>query len=151
MGPIRAAGSADLAAVSDCVQAAFGPYVAAIGKPPAPMLADYHAAIGQGRVFVLEETGALAGLLVLEPRPDELFVDVLAVRPECRRMGVGRRLMAFAEAEARRLGLPGIRLYTHEVMAEALAFYAALGYQELERVLEEGYARVYLSRSLAPH
>ena len=132
----------------ECVTAAFEVFTARIGKPPAPMLADYRALIAVGRVHLLEVDGAVVGVLVTEPRPDHLFVDVVAVRPAAQRQGIGRRLMGFAEQEARRRGLVEVRLYTHEVMHGALALYRALDYEESERRLEDGYARVYLRARL---
>ena len=128
----------------DCVAAAFEGFVPQIGKPPAPMLADYAALIARGQVHVVEDEGVISAAIVLEARPDHLFVDVLAVRPERQRIGLGRRLMALAAAEAGRRGRREIRLYTHEVMVGALALYRGLGYQETGRRLEDGYARVYL-------
>ncbi|MGH6886435.1 MAG: GNAT family N-acetyltransferase, partial [Geminicoccales bacterium] len=139
----------DLASVRACVDAAFGPYVAAIGKPPAPMLADYGALIAEGQVHLLEADQAIAGLIVLEQKPDHLFVDVLAVRPELQRHGIGRALMGFAEASALERSITEVRLYTHVLMTQALAFYARLGYRETARLMEDGYARIYLSRTLS--
>jgi len=134
--------------VVGCVDAAFEGFTARIGKPPAPMLADYRALIAAGRVQLLEAGGAVVGVLVTEPRPDHLFVDVVAVRPAAQRQGIGRRLMGFAEQEARRRGLAEVRLYTHQLMHGALALYRALDYEETGRRLEDGYARVYLRRLL---
>ena len=108
------------------------------------MLADYRALIAAGRVHLLASADAVLGVLVSEPRPDHLFVDVVAVQPAAQRQGIGRRLMGFAEQEARRRGLAEVRLYTHEVMHGALALYRALDYEETGRRLEDGYARVYL-------
>jgi ribosomal protein S18 acetylase RimI-like enzyme len=149
MGAIRAARHDDLTGVQACVGAAFGPYVAAIGKPPAPMVADYGALIGQGRVHLAEADQAVAGLIVLESKPDHLFVDVLAVRPELQRHGIGRALMAFAESTARQRALAEVSLYTHVLMTPALTFYERLGYRETARLVEDGYARVYLGKSLS--
>ena len=146
-GAIRVAGSADLAQVAACVDAAFGPYAVRIGRPPAPMLVDHAAQIAHSRVFLLEEQG-IAGVVVLEAREDCLFVETLAVDPGRRRAGLGRRLMAFAESEAVRQALPEVRLYTHEAMVESQAFYQALGYRERECRLEDGYARIYLAKRL---
>jgi ribosomal protein S18 acetylase RimI-like enzyme len=146
---VRRAQAADRTAVEACVDAAFRDFIAEIGKPPAPMLADYGALIGRGQVHVLEADGELLGLLVSEAKPDHLFVDVVAVRPERQRQGLGRRLMAFAAGEARRLGLAEVRLYTHEVMTGALALYPALGYHEIARRVEDGYARVYFGKRVA--
>jgi ribosomal protein S18 acetylase RimI-like enzyme len=149
MGNIRAARHDDLAGVQACVGAAFGPYVAAIGKPPAPMLADYGALIAEGRVHLAPADRAIAGLIVLEPKPDQLFVDVLAVRPALQRHGIGRALMAFAESTARQRALAEVSLYTHVLMTPALAFYEGLGYRETARLVEDGYARVYFVKSVS--
>ena len=147
---IRPALAADRSAVAACVVAAFEGFSARMGKPPAPMLADYRALIANGQVHVLESDGALVGVIVLDARPDHLFVDVVAVDPDRQRLGHGRRLMAFAATHASRRGLPEIRLYTHEVMAAALALYLALGYRETARRVEDGYARIYLRQPLEP-
>jgi ribosomal protein S18 acetylase RimI-like enzyme len=45
-------------------------------------------------------------------------------------------------------GLDTVELYTHERMVEALSFYRGLGYVETGRRIEDGYARVYLRKSL---
>jgi predicted ATPase/predicted N-acetyltransferase YhbS len=147
-GRIRPAGPADQVAVQDCINAAFGGFTLRIGRPPAPMLADYDALLAAGRVHLLEADGAVQGALVSEPRADHWFVEVLAVRPEAQRQGVGRRLMTCAAQQAHRHGLGEIRLYTHELMQGALALYHALDYEETERRLEDGYARVYLRKVL---
>jgi ribosomal protein S18 acetylase RimI-like enzyme len=147
-GPIRLARGGDRAAVVDCVTAAFGTFIPRIGKPPAPMLADYAALIARRQVHLLEDEGIVAGVIVLAAQADHLFVDVLAVRPRRQGQGLGRRLMAFAAGEARRRDLSEIRLYTHEAMSGALGLYRALGYQETARRLEDGYARVYLRKVL---
>jgi ribosomal protein S18 acetylase RimI-like enzyme len=148
MAAIRAARRSDLADVQACIRAAFGPYVGAIGKPPAPMLADYRALITEGRVHLAPADRAVAGLIVLEPKLDQLFIDVLAVRPELQRHGIGRALMAFAETMAQQRALAEVSLYTHVLMTAALAFYERLGYRETARLVEDGYARVYLAKSL---
>ncbi len=148
MGPIRLATHYDLAAVTACITAAFQIYVPRIGKPPAPMLADYSPLIAASRVYMQDSAGAPAGVIVLEPRVDHLFIETVAVRPGEQGRGRGRMLMGFAEREARRLGLNETRLYTHEVMVENFPFYAALGYEETERRVEDGYARVYFRRRI---
>jgi GNAT superfamily N-acetyltransferase len=148
MARIRLAAPDDLEAVRRCVDAAFTPYVARIGKPPAPMLQDYAALIGKGRIHVLEGPKGLVGMLVSEPHADHLFVDTIAIDPAHHGKGFGRTLMSFAETEARRLGLLEIRLYTHERMTETLPFYSALGFVETRRPVEDGYARVYLRKAL---
>jgi ribosomal protein S18 acetylase RimI-like enzyme len=130
---IRPARPEDRAAVEDIVRDAYAKWVALIGVQPKPLRADYRALIDAGRVFVLTSEGSVAGLIVLTAEPDALLVENVAVRPADQGRGLGRRLLAFAEAQARTLGKPAIRLYTHELMTTNLALYEALGYRETGR------------------
>jgi ribosomal protein S18 acetylase RimI-like enzyme len=148
MARIRLAAPDDLAAVRRCVDAAFTPYVARIGKPPAPMLQDYAALIGKGRVHILAGPKGLIGVLVIEPHPDHLFIDTIAIDPAHHGQGLGRTLMCHGEDEARRRSLSEIRLYTHERMTETLPFDSAVGFVETGRRVEDNYARVYLRKAL---
>ena len=145
---LRPARAADLPAVQALVARAYGHYVARIGKPPGPMLDDYAARIAEGAVQVLEEDGRLVGLLVLLPEADHLLLDNVAVDPAAQGRGHGRRLVAAAEDEARRLGLPELRLYTHELMSENVAMYERLGFVETHRGQQAGYARVFMRKRL---
>ncbi len=145
---IRPAEPAEADAVRDVVHAAYAHYVARIGKPPGPMLDDYPARIAAGQTWVLEDAGRLVGVLVLEPHPDALLLDNIAVRPECQGSGFGRALMAFTETEARRRGFAQIRLYTHVLMTENQVLYRRLGYVETGRVTEKGFDRVYMQLNL---
>ena len=59
--------------------------------------------------------------------------------PSFQGRGLGRRLMAHAEALARRVGFGTIRLYTNQRFAENIALYRKLGYRvDREEVLPVG-------------
>jgi ribosomal protein S18 acetylase RimI-like enzyme len=79
---------------------------------------------------------------------DWLLVDLVAVADAARGRGVGKRLMAGAEAHARKLGLVGISLDT--LSFQAPDFYPPLGYREVGRVV--GYPlggyKVFLEKRL---
>jgi GNAT superfamily N-acetyltransferase len=144
---IRSARSEDRAAVEAIVRAAYSVYVERIGKPPGPMFDDYARRIAEGAVTVLEEAdGRVAAIIVLLPKKDHLLLDNIAVRPDRQGRGLGRALIAFAEAEARRLGLAELRLYTHEMMLENIALYARLGFAESGRGHQAGYDRVFMRK-----
>ena len=146
---IRPARAEDRGAVEAIVQAAYSVYIARIGKPPGPMLDDYAKRIADGVVSVLGEAdGAIVGLIVLLPKADHLLLDNIAVRPDRQRRGLGRALIAFAEAEARRMSFTELRLYTHEAMSENIALYARLGFEETGRGHEAGYDRVFMRKSV---
>jgi GNAT superfamily N-acetyltransferase len=148
-GEIRPARPADAAEVRRIVEAAYQRYVARIGKKPGPMLDDYEARIAEGSASVLESAdGVIRAVIVLLPKADHLLLDNIAVDPAHHGRGLGRRLLAFADAEARRRGYPEIRLYTHALMHENLAMYPRFGYVEFARVAEAGYDRVYMRKRL---
>jgi ribosomal protein S18 acetylase RimI-like enzyme len=147
---IRRAEPADRAVVEAIVEAAYSPYIARMGKPPGPMLDDYVALIAQGAVSVIEDSaGEIAAIIVLLPKPDHLLLDNIAVSPNRQGQGFGRRLIEFAEAEARRLGHRELRLYTHETMTENIALYTRIGFVETGRGHEAGYDRVFMTKRLA--
>ena len=145
---IRPAHPADADWARALVRRAYALYVPRMGQEPAPMLADYGALIEEGEVRVLEEDSKPVALIVLRPDGDALFVENIAVDPEAQRKGHGRMLLAFAEREARRLGLTAIRLYTNAAMIENLSYYPRLGFRETDRREEEGYKRVFFEKSL---
>ncbi len=145
---LRPAEPADAPAVAACVEAAYAIYVPRLGKPPGPMLDDYAEVIARHQAFVIARGTAVAGILVLKREGDGLLLDNVAVDPAYQGRGLGRRLIDFAEAEARRRGYAALDLYTHELMTENIALYRALGYAESGRRVEHGYARVYLRKRL---
>jgi GNAT superfamily N-acetyltransferase len=149
MPVIRRATPEDRAAVEAIVADAYSVYVGRIGKPPGPMLDDYAGLIEDGAVSVFAAPdGGLAGVIVLLPVSDHLLLDNVAVRPERRGEGIGRRLIAFAESEARRLGYRELRLCTHEKMSENIALYLRLGFAETGRGPQAGYDRVFMTKRL---
>jgi GNAT superfamily N-acetyltransferase len=145
---IRAATAADVPAITDIVDQAYRHYVDRMGKPPGPMLDDYAARVLEGAVWVIEEGLAIAGIIVLLPRTSYLLLDNVAVSPARQGSGLGRLLLAFAEAEALRRGYHEIRLYTHQTMVENQRLYASMGYEETGRSTEAGYDRVFMRKQL---
>ena len=146
--PIVRAQLADAPQVASCVEAAYQHYIARIGKPPGPMLDDYVKIISQHLVWIIKHEGQVVGLIVLMEKEGGMLLDNVAVHPAYQGQGVGRRLMAFAEREARQRGFDDLHLYTHEKMSENLKIYEKLGFVETERRSESGYERIYMKKSL---
>ena len=128
------------------VERAYAPWVPVVGRRPMPMDDDYEARVAAGEAWVLEEADAVRGVLVLEERADHLLLENVAVEPARRGKGDGRALLDFAEAEARRRGLPEVRLYTNALMERNIALYAARGYAETERRREKNFSRVFMAK-----
>ena len=146
MESVRLAAPADLPAVREIVTAAYARYLDRMDRPPAPMLADYAAEVASGRLWVAGEP--VTGLIELTEAGDSLHVANVAVHPSAQGTGLGRRLMEFAEEQARQRGLTRLDLYTNEVMTENQAIYARLGYRETARRTEDGYRRIYMEKHL---
>ena len=145
---IRPAGPEDLDAIRRCAAEAYALYVPRIGKKPAPMVADFATQISEGHVHVCVDGDRVLGYIVLYSRDDHLHIENVAVFPSQQGTGLGRHLLAFAEAEARRDGIAAIELYTNQHMTENLSFYPRLGYTELGRGEEAGFARVFYRKDL---
>ncbi len=148
MSVIRLATLDDLAAIEATVAEAYSPYIARMGQKPGPMLDDYAGQIAAGRVHLCVRDGAVAGLLVLVAEVDCMLLDNVAVALAARGMGVGTKLLDFAETVARQAGFAVIRLYTHETMVENVAIYLRRGYRETHRGAERGFSRVYMEKAL---
>ncbi|BBY26463.1 GNAT family N-acetyltransferase [Mycolicibacterium sediminis] len=146
----RPATADDVRDVTELVAAAFEKYVERIGKQPAPMLSDYAALVDDGTVWVVDNGGAVAGMMVAVARADHLLVDTVAVSPDAVGLGLGRILLDRAERLAAELDLPEVRLSTNEAMTENLDYYPRRGYRETGRGLEDGYRRVFFAKAVRP-
>jgi N-acetylglutamate synthase-like GNAT family acetyltransferase len=147
---LRRAEAADVAAVAACVQQAYARYADRLPRPPKPVLADYGRVVQETSTWLLEAAdGQCVGVLVLIEQPDHVLLDNVAIAPAWQKRGLGRRLLEFAEAETRRLGLAEVRLYTNALMTENRALYARIGYQEYDRREVAGRDAVFMRKLLS--
>lgn len=140
--------ASDAAQVTALVHAAYKHYEERIGMLPRPMTHDYAEVIKNYRVTVAESHQTLVGVIVLTATDEGFFVDNVAVDPSHCGKGVGKALLAFAEAEARRAGFDSIYLYTHENMTENLVLYSRIGYVEYDRCSQGNFSLVYMRKQL---
>lgn len=147
-GRIRPAIPSDAGAIRAVVDAAYAVYLPRMDKPPGPMLDDYDARIAAGEAFVLETGTDILGILILIDADGHLLLDNVAISPGAQGQGVGRQLVAFAESEAQRRGFGEIRLYTHVAMADNVAYYEKLGWEETHRGEQAGYQRIFMRKRL---
>nr|WP_144276985.1 GNAT family N-acetyltransferase [Pseudomonas resinovorans] len=148
METIRRAALADADAIAALVNEAYTPYIARIGKKPAPMLDDYRQVVADFETFILTRDSELAGVLVMSLEDDELLLVNVAVLPRCKGQGIGKLLMRFCEDFAQGARCQAIRLYTHELMTENIEIYKKLGYRETHRATENGFARVFMRKAM---
>jgi ribosomal protein S18 acetylase RimI-like enzyme len=147
---LRPAAGGDVAVVARISHDAYAVYVERIGRRPAPVTADHAALVAAGEVTVATVAEAVVGVLVTRPAGSSLLLESAAVDPGHQGMGIGRALVAHAEALAAAAGLEAVELYTNQAMTENLLLYPRLGYVETARRSEDGYRRVYFRKPLAP-
>src|SRR5262245_6189510 len=145
----RRAVATDAAAVTMLSQAAYQKFVERIGRLPQPLTADYAEVIRTDETWVAEDDNSKhIGVLVLKPASDHLLIWSVAVALELQRSGIGRRLLALAEREALRRGVPEIRLYTNEKMTENVALYERHGYAITRREVREDRVLIHMSKNV---
>lgn len=146
---IRSATQADEPRIRSCAEMAYARYVAAIGRRPAPMTADFARQIAAGQVFVATGAGdRVQGYIVFHEEAGHMLLENVAVFPDAAGQGIGGALIRFCEDTARAKGLHAVHLYTNEKMRENLSLYPRLGYVEVARRVEDGFARVYFEKTL---
>ena len=91
--------------------------------------ADFARAVSGATSAILlqREDGALAASVMVGHDGHRGWVYYLAVAPERRRAGLGRAMMAAAEAWLRARGAPKLQLMVRDTNEAAQAFYEALG------------------------
>jgi N-acetylglutamate synthase-like GNAT family acetyltransferase len=125
---LRRATIDDLPAVVALQCAAYAKNRPLLGVEPLPLLADYAEIFRAYEVWLAERDGALDGVLILEPRADDLLIWSVAVAPAAQGRGVGNVMLGYTEVRARELGRTCIRLYTGQPLAFNIAWYTRHGY-----------------------
>ncbi|PRY18776.1 GNAT family N-acetyltransferase [Pseudosporangium ferrugineum] len=119
------------------------------GRPMPATLVD--------RVLAEEPPGGVAVLLVAyrDGKPVGCVglrlpgeVTKMYVRPEARRTGVARHLLAAVEDAARARGLRTLRLDTRNDLVEARALYAACGYREVPAREQRQFADHWFEKAI---
>jgi GNAT superfamily N-acetyltransferase len=139
---MRALTPADAPAAAALIRGAFAAAPVAAAPPPSALreTAEGVAAIlAKGGGAAIEDAAGLAGVVLWEPRGEDLYMGRLAVRAECRGMGVARALIGAAESEARRRGAARLHLATRLVFTANRRLFAACGFYETTLHSHPGY------------
>ncbi|MEK8046920.1 GNAT family acetyltransferase [Ideonella margarita] len=83
-----------------------------------------------GLGVAVDERGVLVGSVMVGYEGHRGWINYLAVAPQARRHGLGRQLMAWAEALLAARGCPKVNLQIRSENTAVQAFYAALGYTD---------------------
>jgi RimJ/RimL family protein N-acetyltransferase/ribosomal protein S18 acetylase RimI-like enzyme len=126
--PLRRATAADLAAIVALQHEAYAPNRALLGAEPLPLRADYGDLLDRMEIWVRDTAEGLEGVLILDPRANDLLLWSVATAPGAQGRGLGRALVEAAEGRARALGRAAVRLYTGEKLEQNVAWYRRCGY-----------------------
>jgi RimJ/RimL family protein N-acetyltransferase len=137
---LRRANAADIDKVVAFQRATYAKNRPLLGVEPLPLLADYRKILAEYETWLYESADGLDGVLILEPRKDDLLIWSIGTAPRLHGQGLGRRLLAAAEERACALGLTVMRLYTGEPLKNNIAWYERHGYAR-ERVEDLGDRR----------
>lgn len=145
----------DIPIIQAITHSAYEKYTPRIGKPPAPMNADWPILLQTHQVSVLktqvsDNSQVVVGAIVLgiQDGKDSIKINNLVVDQAAQGRGYGKVLMRFAEDEARERGRTALTLFTNVLMYENLVLYPKLGFVETDRREEDGYDRVYYRKDL---
>jgi ribosomal protein S18 acetylase RimI-like enzyme len=110
-------------------QAAYARNRRLLGVEPLPLQADYAEIFATKEVWVAEESGRLRGVLILEPRAEDLLIWSIAAAPDAQGQGLGQIMLDAAEVRAGQLGKTTMRLSTGAVLATLIGWYHRHGYE----------------------
>lgn len=140
---LRPATLADAAKILATIVAAFEQYRGKL-VPPSGAFGETVEAIAaelakDARAVVAERNGEMLGCVMTYEVEGDLYFGRLAVVPAARSTGLARRLIEAVEADARRRGLPGVRLGVRIALTDNQRLFQSLGYREISREAHPGF------------
>ena len=136
---------------------AFDEYIARSLAEEIDHVIDYYGE-RRGGFWVAVAEERVAGMFGLEPSPERgMELRRMYVDPAFRRLGIARKMLAFAEDECRRRGRLRMDLSTSELQEDALRLYRNSGYtlvheeiavEQSNKTLGGGLRRYHFTKAL---
>jgi N-acetylglutamate synthase-like GNAT family acetyltransferase len=141
---IRAARPEEAEAIVALIQRAFGEYRGKL-RPESGALQEspetIRAVMKTDTILLAERAGRVLGCVSVRRKEDCAYAGRLAVEPMERGIGVGRALLAAAEALARQTGSDRLRVDVRLKLRDNRAFFRALGFKEGAERCHPGFSR----------
>jgi len=97
-----------------------------------------------GRIFIAYVQGKALGCVALIPMENGVYeLSKMAVSPESRGLGIGRKVLEYAIAQARELGAKSLFLGSNSVLKSAVHLYESIGFRHVpqEKLPDMHYSR----------
>ena len=141
---IRAARPDEAEAIVALIQRAFGEYRGKLRPESGALLETpetLKAAMKTGTILLAERAGRVLGCVSVRRKDNCAYAGRLAVEPMERGIGIGRALLAAAEALARRMGADRLRVDVRLKLRDNRAFFRALGFVEGAERCHPGFSK----------
>jgi putative acetyltransferase len=105
-----------------------------------------------GRILMVSANGEAVGCVALIPMEGGVYeLSKMAVSPQLRGMGIGRKLIEYAITQARELGAKSLFLGSSSKLPNAVHLYEAVGFQHVppERLPPNPYVRANVFMEMA--
>ena len=132
----------DADAAAALIREAFGSIETPLDPVPSALREtgrSVRAQLAQGGGAVWDQDG-MSGCILWREQGGGLYLCRLAVRPARQRHGIARRLLAYAESEARSRQLPRLHLNVRLRLAGNRRLFASAGFTERDRHAHPGYS-----------
>lgn len=145
---VKRATARDVDAIRALTRNAYKKWIPRIGREPLPMSADYETVITQHRFDLLYKNETLAALIETIEREDYLHIQNLCVSPDFQRLGLGGKLLNFAQDMAAAKNLPELQLDTNSFFTGNVDLYLRNGFRvDWEKPMDVGI-HVHMSKRL---
>jgi len=97
-----------------------------------------------GGIFIAYAAGKAVGCVALIPMENGVYeLSKMAVSPESRGLGIGRKLLEYAIAQARELGAMSLFLGSNSVLKSSVHLYESIGFRHVlpEKLPDMHYSR----------
>ncbi|HZR25010.1 MAG TPA: GNAT family N-acetyltransferase [Vicinamibacterales bacterium] len=130
---VRAAGDADVPAITALVNAAFAVERAFVDRDRTSV-DEIRSMMAKGGFFVADDRdGSLLAAMYLERRGDHAYLGMLSIQPAEQGRGVGRAMMTAAESQCRAWNCVALDIRILHLRTELPPFYLKLGFVETGR------------------
>lgn len=138
----------DVDLIRDFTRAAYAKWIPLIGREPLPMSADYETALREHRFDLLYKEVALAAVIETISRSDHLHIQNLCVSPKFQRLGLGSRLLNYAQEMAVGENLPALRLDTNKYFTGNIDLYLRHGFSIAWEKPVDGGVHVHMVKQI---